>query len=246
MEQFDQLIVGTGERIESENLVEFRLLFQGILLPSGGTNRRAAEKHEIRKHFHPQLRRLWTVKKGLSQLAMRKGVESKKGIARLKETGGLSPLPVLMDPEKRATHSEMFNLGLDAMGDNWNRSGFNFVPLVTSDIALRCRLDVLLLRPDEKKYIFEQGDIDGHLKTLFDALRIPKDAQEVGNARPEGDENPFFCLLENDNLISEVHVVADQLLVLPKEREVQANDAFAVIHVQLNHLGGSPFDRWFD
>jgi len=226
----ERIFIGTGEPIESENKMEFRLLFQGVLLPSGGTNRRAPEKHEIRKTFHPQLKRLWSVQRGLRHYASYVGAKAIGRPGESSHTGGAE---------------KFVNEGLEALGKNWNRAGFNFIPLVASEFTLRCRIDVLLLRPTETKYIFEQGDIDGHLKTLFDAMRIPKDAQEIGEAKPAEDENQFFCLLENDNLISEVHVITDQLLVLPNQREVKANDAFAVIHVELNHTGGSPFNRWF-
>ena len=131
------------------------------------------------------------------------------------------------------------------IGNNWNRSGYQCVPLVTQELALRCSLDILLLRPGEDKFIFEQGDIDGQVKTLFDALKIPKNLAEAGGTAPGKDETPFFCLLEDDKLISEVRVVSDRLLLLPHEREVKANDAFAVIHVRINHKTPGTFDQWF-
>jgi hypothetical protein len=226
---YTEVIVGTGDLIESENIVEFRLLYQGELVASSNTHRRAAEKHDIRKYFHPQLRRLWSVKPGLRQLAESIGSH---WIAENDQT------PVSMQ--------HRFNEGIAATGRNWQRAGFDFVPLVTSKFALRCSIDVLLLRPEEKKYVFEQGDIDGQLKTLFDALRIPKESSEAGGNIPADDEKPFFCLLEDDRLISEVHVTADQLLLLPNMRETKASDAFVNIHVKINHTVGSPFDRWFD
>jgi integrase len=75
------------------------------------------------------------------------------------------------------------------------------VPLVTADMGLRCSLDILLLRPEEDRFIFNAGDIDGQIKTLFDALRMPKDLKETGEVGPQQDETPFFCLLEDDKLI---------------------------------------------
>ena len=39
--------------------------------------------------------------------------------------------------------------------------------------------------------------------------------------------------LEDDKLISQVSIATDQLLVLPKERSTNANDAFLVIQVHL-------------
>lgn len=226
---YTEVIIGTGDPIEGENLVEFRLLYQGELLPCSNTHRRAAEKHQIRRNFHPQLRRLWSVKHGLLQLAKQEGSRS---IAEKNQT------PI--------SDQHRFDEGIAAIGRNWARAGFNFVPLVTEKFLLRCSIDALFLRPEGKSYVYEQGDIDGQIKTLFDALRIPKDASEAGGNRPTDDENPFFCLLENDNLISEVHVTADQLLLLPNERETKANDAFVIIHVRINHTIGTPFDRWFD
>jgi hypothetical protein len=106
---------------------------------------------------------------------------------------------------------------------------------VTPDLALRCSLDILLLRPDEKRFIFTQGDIDGQVKTLGDALRIPDCAEETDGMGPQADEIPFYCLLQDDRLISEVRVVSDELLLLPGNRDLKANDAFVVIHVRLNH-----------
>ena len=75
------------------------------------------------------------------------------------------------------------------------------VPLVTADMGLRCSLDILLLRPEEDRFIFNAGDIDGQIKTLFDALRMPNDLKETGEVGPQQDETPFFCLLEDDKLI---------------------------------------------
>jgi hypothetical protein len=138
-----------------------------------------------------------------------------------------------------------FNAGITAIGTNWSRAGYQFIPLVTSHIAVRCSLDVLLLRPEEDRFIFKRGDIDGQIKTLFDALRIPCDLAEAGGVGPQDDETPFFCLLENDNLISEVRLTTDQLLLLPTERKVRANTCTVVIHVKLNHKTPGTFDQYF-
>jgi hypothetical protein len=219
-----ETIIGSGEPIEEENLVEFRLLYRGELLPCSNSKRRTEEKHVIRQQLHPQLRRLWSVNRGLRALAC--------------ERGGIQTGPILVNyiPPSQSDLNAAFNRGIADIGKNWNSAGFDFVPLVTEQFALRCNLDILLLRPEEKKYIFEQGDIDGQLKTLFDAFRRPADVGEAGGHIPTADENPFFCLLQDDRLISEVHVVTDQLLLLPGERATKANDAFVVIHVKLNHI----------
>jgi len=150
------------------------------------------------------------------------------------------------EPDFRSNDTEQrVQLGFKAIGAQWQRGEFHFVPLITDAMVLQCRIDVLLLRPEEKKYIFEQGDLDGQLKTLFDALRIPAELSETGGMGPQEDEDPFFVLLEDDRLISEVHVTSDQMLLLPNKKEVKANDAYALIHVRLNHKDARTFGNYF-
>jgi hypothetical protein len=204
--------------------VEFRLLYEGELLGSGGTNSRASEKHAIRRVFHPQLRRLWNLKSNLRQYADHMGN--------------------LASPAQGRSKEERFEIGINAIGKEWNKAGYDLVPLVTPSLALRCSLDILLLRPEEDRFIFTSGDIDGQVKTLFDALRIPVTTGEAGGIGPQEDETPFFCLLQDDRLISEVRVTADQLLLLPRERAVKANDSFVVIHVKLNPKTLGTFGSW--
>lgn len=100
----------------------------------------------------------------------------------------------------------------------YDREGFLFEALVNEDNGLICGLDVLLLRegaPGEVLF-----DIDNKLKTIFDALRLPKNVIELGGGstqgaqKPESDgsENPFFVLLEDDKLITHLTVESDILL----------------------------------
>lgn len=225
--------VGSGEPIESENIVEFRLLYSGELFASSRTDTRAAHKHVIRRQFHPQLRRLWEINKNLRLLACHSG---------LRDRGQSNNFPF---SKNSRVEQSWFNAGIGVIGKKWNRVGYQFIPLITSHIAVRCSLDVLLLRPEEERFIFERGDIDGQIKTLFDALRMPIDLAQAGGIGPQEDEDPFFCLLEDDKLISEVHVVTDQLLLLPTERRVRANTCAVVLHVKLNHKTSGSTDQYF-
>jgi hypothetical protein len=72
----------------------------------------------------------------------------------------------------------------------------------------------MLLRPEPPGSIISQGgDIDNRLKTLFDALKVPTEPTALPlSAKPTDDENPFFCLLQDDNLITKVQVSTDRLL----------------------------------
>lgn len=91
---------------------------------------------------------------------------------------------------------------------------FVFAPLVSETIHLICDLEITLLRPEAPGSVITQsGDIDNRLKTLFDGLRVPKALGEIpaGDA-PGPDEEPFYCLLEDDNLITKVTVITDRLL----------------------------------
>jgi hypothetical protein len=99
---------------------------------------------------------------------------------------------------------------------NLNRpiGSFRFVPLISKDLFLVCKLSIFMLRPEPPGSLITQGgDIDNRLKTLFDALRIPHNTAELPkNTEPTTEQNPFFCLLEDDNLITEVSVKTDRLL----------------------------------
>ena|SRR5258706_4420439 len=90
---------------------------------------------------------------------------------------------------------------------------FRFVPLISPSLHLICELRIFLLKPEAPGSLVTQaGDIDNRLKTLFDALRVPTDNEIPKDAKPKLDEDPFFCLLENDSLISRVEVDSDRLL----------------------------------
>jgi len=65
---------------------------------------------------------------------------------------------------------------------------------------------------------------------------MPDNLKEAGDTGPSENEDPFFCLLQDDKLISDVSVTTDELLLLPKERNVNANDSFLVIHINLQQV----------
>jgi hypothetical protein len=102
---------------------------------------------------------------------------------------------------------------------NLNRKvgSFRFVPLVSPDLDLVCELQITMLRPEPPGALITKcGDIDNRLKTLFDSLRVPKNENELPKGlKASPDEVPFFCLLEDDNLITAVSVRTDRYLVSP-------------------------------
>jgi hypothetical protein len=46
------------------------------------------------------------------------------------------------------------------------RSGYKFLPLISEKLRLRCSLDILLLRPEEPRFIIKSGHLDARLKTI--------------------------------------------------------------------------------
>lgn len=98
----------------------------------------------------------------------------------------------------------------------FDREGFRFKPIVTNALGLICRLEVLILREGNPGKVLY--DIDNKLKTLFDSLKMPAGADDLGAKSSQGKqvpgdgEDPFYVLLENDNLITHVAVTTDRLL----------------------------------
>jgi hypothetical protein len=208
--------VGSGEPIESENLVEFHLLYTGPLHSSGSASPRI-EKHAIRKVFHSQLRHLWETHPNLKEW-----------------TEGHGSFGITQEDAAALPAGERFQRGALELA-KWNRNGFNFLPLVTEAVALRCSLDILFLRTDGFPFVLRGGDIDGRLKILFDSMRMPDKGDELPvGAAPEVTENPMFILLQDDKLISEVHVNTARLLKLPDNKPIDEHDVYLQITVRLN------------
>lgn len=163
------------------------------------SNGTAAHKHEIRKALHKQLATLWTQK----------------------------PLVTVNNPDPPLPNiaPNTFRDGLAKVS-----GGFTFIPLVCENLRLVCELNIILLRPEEPgNLITAGGDIDNRLKTLFDALRYPKNANEIpAGTVPDADEQPFHCLLEDDNLITGLSVTTDRLL-----RPAGPNEVELVIAIQV-------------
>ncbi len=92
------------------------------------------------------------------------------------------------------------------------RGGFKFVPLISPRLDLVASLEILMLRPESAGNVITQaGDIDNRLKTLMDALQIPKDNQIPKSAVPQPGEEVFYCLLEDDNLVTSLDISTSKL-----------------------------------
>jgi hypothetical protein len=173
---------------DAENWMELRLTYSGLLLGSNKADTRAKHKQEIRKVFHRQLKRFWAHH------------------PMLRVATAIRPGPFLRQPPDPRTLVQQ-------RSDDFARNGYKFVPLTTANMSLHCSLSILFLRPDIPGALLSSGDLDNRLKTLFDALRMPQSKDELGGYDvPEADEDPFFCLLQDDGLIANVSVSTDMLL----------------------------------
>ncbi len=177
-----------------EDSVEFRLTYQGTLLSDNARSaiRRghsAEHKHSIRKVFHEQLKRWWEIS------------------PYLKSAPGATHGGVIFG-RPSADHT------IDGLAKRFSRVNYNFVPLVTRDLELLCSIEILYLRYGKSGQVLTMtGDLDNRLKTLFDALRMPTNTSELGSfIDPEDGEKPFFCLLEDDLVITRAAAESDMLL----------------------------------
>jgi hypothetical protein len=72
-----------------------------------------------------------------------------------------------------------------------------------------------------------------HPSLMIDALRKPHNANELrGNESPGPDEDPFYCLLQDDDLVTGLSVQTDMLLS-PPNGDAGQNEVKLVISVEL-------------
>jgi hypothetical protein len=117
---------------------------------------------------------------------------------------------------------------VEHIADDHKRCGGRFVSLISKRGGFTCGLDVLFLRRGAGG-----GDIDNRLKVLFDALKMPEVVSDLGGMEISDDEDPFFCLMEDDDLATRVSITSDRLL-LPMEDGDKLNDIYIVLHVTIS------------
>ena len=220
---------------ESEWKMEFRLVYKGRLPAEKCEDRsitgtpigRAKDKHWLRKQFHPQLRELWNRHPDLLEQSRRRFKVITTPSHQISYPGpNVEQIIVAYPNDKNA------KTWLEHLADNHVRcNGNRFVPLVREEGGFTCALEILFLRRDEPGGVITSGgDIDNRIKVLFDGLTMPAEVKQLGGYPIEADEDPFFCLLENDKLVTGVSVTTDRLLV-PLESEEHINDVELIIHV---------------
>jgi hypothetical protein len=125
------------------------------------------------------------------------------------------------------------------IADQFAKNGFRWLPLVRSDRALNCSLSILYLRKNAQGGPLSNADLDNRVKTLIDALKIPKRRELPSDAAPDParDEDPFYVLLEDDSLVTHLSVETDVLLD-PTDPDLGDEDSRVVIAVSVSGVGG--------
>jgi len=103
------------------------------------------------------------------------------------------------------------------------RNGFTFASVVHRHYHLRARINIFMQRSGPAGHLIDGGDIDNRLKTLFDALAVPANQQQIPQRwNPAPHQAPLHCLLEDDRLITSVAVDTERLLgPVPNQQRVR-------------------------
>lgn len=230
------LIDGSDLERDGDTSMRFRLTYTGPLKPTqdradprdpAKTTRRAEHKHDIRHEFHLQLRQLWTNSKFLSEHTVDPAaIRPHAYPSSVVVAGGIltSPLVIQAAPSRVPLN--------EYLASQYAEYGYNFVPLARESEHLSCALRITLLRRDPPGGIYNLGDIDNRIKTVLDALRRPRNPQEVPR-RPLLDEHPMYVLLEDDRLVTHLEVETDTLHLPPTVKADDASLAHVIINVDV-------------
>jgi hypothetical protein len=120
------------------------------------------------------------------------------------------------------------------------RSSFRFCPIVRTSERLVCELDILFIRRELPGRVITGGDLDNRIKTLFDALRVP-DPQQMTGVQPDFGEDPFYCLVEDDALITALAITTAQNLE-DASSSSEEKHVRLVLKVKLKRIGISSTD----
>jgi hypothetical protein len=120
------------------------------------------------------------------------------------------PLPTWLPPDSPFFDhhpNEPLREGFIDLCEPIEKGNHGYIPLVRKSLGLACFLDIMFLRQEDPgELVLQGGDLDGRIKTLFDALRVP----DVDLAQAK---NPTYCLLESDTLIDGFRVSTGRLLM---------------------------------
>ncbi|MDE2134129.1 MAG: hypothetical protein KGJ49_05980 [Alphaproteobacteria bacterium] len=196
--------------------MRFRLVWSGSLRSSGNTSK-PEDVRAIRDEIHPQIEQLWQTHIALKRLKFTSQIERGGSRGTVTSWAPLHRIPD-REPPKWATQAPQ---GFVDLCEPIKVGERTVIPLVRKSLSLACRLTVLFLREEDPGALFfKAGDLDGRLKTLLDALKMPSPADD---AKYPSAHDPLYCLMESDTLVTRFDVETDRLLTpqTPKATNVQ-------------------------
>lgn len=207
------------------DLMKFTLTYSGPLPAAANGKTRAKEKWAIRKYIQPQLAELFQthpVLKGHAITAVAMPAPDPYPNVMANMFSNLNgPIPI-NNPLSRTPKEIPVEFGITTSSSATLymiqhpvvKREAKFIPLVRKSLGLACELDITFLRKEEPgSLILQGGDLDNRLKTLFDALKVPGESDMEAD-KPDAD--PFYCLLEEDALITSFSIKTDRLLTRPQ------------------------------
>lgn len=195
-------------------LMKFTLTYDGKLPSAGNGSNKVLPKWKIRQHFHPQFEELWEINPVLKEWESGRMFPVAGGT--LTQTHHTYEGPVLNYPLILRKGQQAVGRVGNADGeiiDLWAPivvGGRTFLPIVRNSLALTCSLDILFMRREAPGKVYQGGDLDNRVKTLLDALSVPKDANHIVKGEESG--SPIYCLLEDDSLLTGLSVKTERLL----------------------------------
>jgi hypothetical protein len=177
--------------------MEFTLRYSGTV-----PHHAKAEAHKIRRVLHGQLADYWSRD------------------LRLKDVDATKIKPFVKSARFRFdVRQQEHGQRVGSKPHDWHGyhevRGIRFVPLVTRWRYLRCEIAMRIWRYEGDLHtgglLDHQGDLDGKLKALIDALRMPHEDRELP-ADVTHDGNVFFCVLEDDRLVTKIGIETRNIL----------------------------------
>lgn len=189
--------------------MKFKLTYRGSLRATQarhptacGPNKHWHLKHVMRESFHTQIKRIWETRQFLL-------------INQSMET----PKPY----------------HIDTLAKRLRIPPWRFVPLVTEELSLKTKIEITILRVDHPHlnlWSERAGDVDNRVKTIIDALRVPGANDGYADMHPGPGQDPFFVLVESDELFDVVHAETDHLLVVPPGEDASYAEIVVAVTVR--------------
>ncbi len=202
--------------------MRFHLIYSGQL-PSSGNKSKPDDARKIRDALHCQMEELWKVHRVLHRLRQT-AIVYREGDSRMFTND--SPFGVERDVDQYPAREDEVDLTTPIDID-----GQEFVPLIRKSLDLNCSLSISFLRQEDPgELVLQGGDLDGRIKTLLDALTMPKPENAV---RFPQSQKRTYCLMESDSLVYNFEVDTGRLLF---PERTHPHEVHLLIEVSVNIL----------